>query len=198
MQVFEQKNRLLSVSVRLATGRRGARIAAAPDLGQVLPAIPGPKFSRGERGRRQPAPPGPPAPQNSQGEPGGGQSGGLYPPNQPPASPEKRTQAQLVFYTKPFFKVLFFTVAYFIGGSPLKQITVRLSDSDYTIFRRIKGILDEKKDATALRLLISRFDDLHSVVDVLKKESLENRVAIRYLEKRNAELIENNLSSMEK
>lgn len=80
----------------------------------------------------------------------------------------------------------------------MKQITVRLSESDYTIFRRIKAILDEKKDATALRLLITRFDDLHSVVDVLKKESLENRVAIRYLEKRNAELIENNLSSMEK
>lgn len=80
----------------------------------------------------------------------------------------------------------------------MKQITVRLSDSDYTIFRRIKGILDEKKDATALRLLISRFDDLHAIVDSLKKESLENRVAIRYLEKRNAELIENNLSSMEK
>lgn len=80
----------------------------------------------------------------------------------------------------------------------MNQITVRLSDSDYTIFRKIKGILDEKKDATALRLLISRFDDLHSIVDILKKESLENQVAIRYLEKRNAELIGNNLSSMEK
>ena len=72
MQVIEQKNRMLAVSVRPATGHRGARIAAAPVLGQFLPAILGAKFSRGERGSRQPAAPGPLALRNSQREPGAG------------------------------------------------------------------------------------------------------------------------------
>ena len=80
----------------------------------------------------------------------------------------------------------------------MKQITVRLSDSDYVLFLRVKGILNQKKDATALRSLIALYDQLHSLVFTLQKESLEDKMTIRYLEKRNAELIENNLSSMEK
>lgn len=179
-------------------GARARRSRPIPFSGRASRPSSGPSFP-GESAEGASRPPLAPRPLNkARGSQGGGSPAGYIHQTSPPPPRKNEHKQQLVFYTKPLFKVLFFTVAYFIGGSLLKQITVRLSDSDYTIFRRIKGLLDEKKDATALRLLISRFHDLHSIVDSLKKESLENRVAIRYLEKRNAELIENNLSSMEK
>ncbi|MEM4958885.1 MAG: hypothetical protein QXX12_03305 [Nanopusillaceae archaeon] len=71
----------------------------------------------------------------------------------------------------------------------MKQITVRLTDSDYRTFCRLKNILDEKKDATALRLLIDRFSSLHDLCDSLKKSNYERQGAILYLENKNKSLL---------
>lgn len=71
----------------------------------------------------------------------------------------------------------------------MKQITVRLTDSDYLTFCRLKNILDERKDATALRLLIERFSSLLDLCDSLKKSNYERQGAILYLENKNKSLL---------
>lgn len=178
-------------------GAEGLRSRPRSISGRSSPPSPGPSFP-GESAEDASRPTLAPRPFGiARGSQGGGSPAGCILPKKHRLPGKTITSTACVLYQTSFQSSFFYSRLFYSGFS-LKQITVRLSDSDYTIFRKIKVVLNEKKDATALRLLISRFDDLHSIVDSLKKESLENRVAIRYLEKRNAELIENNLSSMEK
>jgi len=72
----------------------------------------------------------------------------------------------------------------------MKQITVRLTNEDYLAFKRVKFFFDEKKNATALRQLIYEYLNLHSLLDSLKSLHLDDAATIRYLEKKNFELME--------
>lgn len=66
----------------------------------------------------------------------------------------------------------------------MKQITVRLTDEDYLSFKRIKLQFNEEKNATALRLLIHEYLELHRLFDGMKSRHLDDTSAIRYLEKK--------------
>lgn len=77
----------------------------------------------------------------------------------------------------------------------MKQITVRLTNEDYLAFKKIKLQLNENKNATALRLLIHEYLELHRLFDSFKFRQLDDAAAIRYLEKKVSQLMQSSLPS---